>query len=83
MRRGIIILLLLFVCMHVAAQVKEKNGFVLKAASFKHYVDHFNTMEDENMRQAIPNDSAWVWMQKNIPLFECPQQDFEEIFYYR
>ncbi|WP_462251220.1 MGH1-like glycoside hydrolase domain-containing protein [Ferruginibacter sp.] len=40
-------------------------------------------MEDENIKQAIPNDSAWNWMQKNIPLFECPQQNFEEIFYYR
>jgi hypothetical protein len=40
-------------------------------------------MEDENIKQAIPNDSAWSWMQKNIPLFECPQQNFEEIFYYR
>jgi hypothetical protein len=65
--------------LHAAAQ----TGFVLKPASFKHYVDYFNKMEDENIKQAIPNDSAWNWMQKNIPLFECPQQNFEEIFYYR
>jgi hypothetical protein len=57
--------------------------FVLKTIAFKHYVDYFNKMEDENIKQAIPNDSAWQWMQKNIPLFECPQQNFEEIFYYR
>lgn len=56
---------------------------VLKPASFRHYVDYFNGMEDENIRQAIPNDSAWNWMQRNIPLFECPQQNFEEMFYYR
>ncbi len=46
-------------------------------------MDYFNGMEDENIVQAIPNDSAWQWMQKNIPLFECPQQNVEEIFYYR
>ena len=40
-------------------------------------------MEDENIRQAIPNDSSWNWMKRNIPLFECPQQNFEEMFYYR
>src|SRR6185503_8619251 len=40
-------------------------------------------MEDENIKQAIPNDSAWAWMKKNIPLFECPQQNFEEMFYFR
>lgn len=61
----------------------QKNGFVLQADHFKHYVDYFNGMEDENIKQAIPNDSAWQWMKKNIPLFECPQQNFEEIFYFR
>jgi hypothetical protein len=56
---------------------------LLKQSSFKHYVDYFNKMEDENIVQAIPNVQSWDWMQKNIPLFECPQQNFEEIFYYR
>jgi hypothetical protein len=69
---------------HVSvAQKGAKGPSVLKQSSFKHYVDYFNRMEDENIKQAIPNDSSWAWMQKNIPLFECPQQNFEEIFYYR
>lgn len=63
--------------------VQAQQGFVLKAEQFKHYVDYFNGMEDENIKQAFPNDSAWQWMKRNIPLFECPQQNFEEIFYYR
>lgn len=66
----------------VFPQAKKKPA-ILKASSFKHYVDYFNKMEDENIKQAISNDSSWDWMQKNIPLFECPQQNFEEIFYYR
>lgn len=65
------------------ASAQTGRGFVLQASSFKHYVDYFNNMEDENIKQAIPNDSAWGWMKNNIPLFECPQQNFEEIFYYR
>lgn len=65
------------------AQDKQVKPVVLKYASFKHYVDYFNKMEDENIKQAIPNDSAWNWMKQNIPLFECPQKNFEEIFYYR
>jgi hypothetical protein len=65
------------------AQAQQSKPAVLKYGSFKHYVDYFNTMEDENIRQAIPNDSAWWWMQQNIPLFECPQQNFEELFYFR
>ncbi|MBL0268702.1 MAG: glycoside hydrolase [Chitinophagaceae bacterium] len=61
----------------------QGRPMILKPESFRHYVDYFNKMEDENIKQAIPNDSAWVWMRKNIPLFECPQQNFEEMFYFR
>ena len=32
---------------------------------------------------AIPNAKAWEWMEQNIPLFDCPQQDFEQMYYYR
>lgn len=63
--------------------IAQTKPFVLKPKSFKHYVDYFNKMEDENIVQAIPNAQSWDWMQQNIPLFECPQQNFEEIFYYR
>lgn len=61
----------------------DKKGAILNFSDFKHYVDYFNRMEDENIAQAIPNDSAWDWMQQNIPLFECPQDNFEEMFYFR
>lgn len=55
----------------------------LQYDSFKHYVTCFNGMEDENIVQAIPNAEAWDWMKENIPLFECPQQNFEQMYYYR
>ncbi len=82
MKKRIVILLLIILPVVACTQVRNKP-MVLKYTSFKHYVDYFNKMEDENIKQAIPNDSAWQWMQRNIPLFECPQQNFEEIFYYR
>lgn len=79
-----IIAALLFCCLCVCSvHAQKKTALVLKADDFKHYVDYFNTMEDENIKQAIPNDSAWNWMKKNIPLFQCPQKNFEEIFYFR
>lgn len=74
--------LIFFICSNCFSQVITKP-FVLKVNQYKHYVDRFNTMEDENVKQAIPNDSAWDWMAQNIPLFECPQKNFEELFYYR
>jgi hypothetical protein len=82
MQKLITILFICIACNNCFSQLKPQLR-VLKAGSFKHYVEYFNKMEDENIKQAIPNDSAWNWMQKNIPLFECPQQNFEEIFYYR
>ena len=72
----------LILFLQVAAE-GQGRPMILKQDAFRHYVDYFNKMEDENIKQAIPNDSAWAWMKKNIPLFECPQQNFEEIFYYR
>jgi hypothetical protein len=59
------------------------NAAILNADDFKHYVDYFNRMEDENIVQAIPNAASWDWMKVNIPLFECPQQNFEEMYYFR
>jgi hypothetical protein len=56
---------------------------ILKVDDFRHYVDYFNRMEDENIAQTIPNSEAWEWMKSNIPLFECPQDNFEEMFYFR
>jgi hypothetical protein len=59
------------------------SAALLKADDFRHFVDYFNAMEDENIVQAIPNAQAWDWMKKNVPLFECPQKNFEEMYYYR
>lgn len=66
-----------------SGEKKSSVKTILKADDFKHYVDYFNRMEDENIVQAIPNSEAWNWMKTNIPLFECPQDNFEEMFYFR
>lgn len=69
--------------MSVISGEKSKSKSILKADDFRHYVEYFNRMEDENIVQAIPNAQAWEWMKSNIPLFECPQDNFEEMFYFR
>jgi len=76
-------LVILFVSLTGAFVQAQQKPLLLKAEQFRHYVDYFNKMEDENIVQAIPNAQSWDWMKKNIPLFECPQQNFEELFYYR
>lgn len=61
----------------------DATAAFLKYATFSHYADYFNNMEDVNIAQAIPNSEASAWMEQNIPLFECPQKNFEEMYYYR
>lgn len=61
----------------------DASAAVLRWSNFAHYADRFNRMEDENIAQAIPNAQAAEWMQENIPLFECPQENFEEMYYFR
>lgn len=56
---------------------------ILRYDNFAHYADYFNGMEDENVINAIPNAQSSQWMKDNIPLFECPDKDMEEMFYYR
>ena len=70
---------------NVKSSSKDADGSaaVLKYKDYSHYVDYFNGMEDENIAQAIPNAQASEWMKENIPLFDCPQKNFEEMFYYR
>ena len=56
---------------------------VLSADAFKHHVDYFNSMERETIVNFIPNAKSWDWMKGNVPLFECPDAGFEQIYYYR
>ncbi len=65
------------------AAALQAPTLVLKPEGFKHYVDTFNSMEDEPVVNAIPNARSWPWMQANVPLFECPDKTLEEIYFYR
>jgi hypothetical protein len=50
---------------------------------FQHYVDRFNGMENENVVNLIPNAQSWDWLKENVPAFECPDDDINEIYWYR
>lgn len=56
---------------------------VLDTDAFKHHVEFFNRMEPENIVNHIPNAESWVWMIQHVPFFECPDKDFEQIYYFR
>jgi len=56
---------------------------VLKASDYHHYIDSFNANDDELYRQAFTDKGAWQFLQANIPLFDCPDQQLEETYYFR
>lgn len=60
-----------------------EGPFVLKKESFKHYIDSFNAQDEELYPGYITNGAAWNFLKKNIPLFECPDTNLEEIYYFR
>lgn len=59
------------------------NLTVFNPSAFSNYVARFNSMEDENVTNLISNADSWSWLQKEIPLFECPDKEVEEIYYFR
>ena len=47
------------------------------------YIDRFNMQDKELYVQHISNGQAKEFLSGNIPLFECPDKNIEEIYYFR
>ncbi len=68
----------------------SQPNLFLNKSDFKHYIDkfnfqdtldlHFNAVEGTTM---ISNEDTWNFLEANIPFFECPDRDIEEVYYYR
>jgi hypothetical protein len=56
---------------------------VLNPSSFKHFVDAFNQDDTERNPLFISNADAWDFLKANIPLLDCPDQEINEIYYFR
>jgi hypothetical protein len=82
-RKPLSTLLVLLVCLPVASNLTAADLPVLKPAAFAHYVERFNAMEDENVTNFVANAGSWSWLRKNIPWFECPDREVEEMYYFR
>ncbi len=59
------------------------QGALLEPDSFRHYIEQFNRDDEELYVQYIPNGQAWSFLQDKIPLFECPDKDIEQAYYFR
>ena len=55
----------------------------LSSKKLVNYVNYFNSIDTETVKNFVTNDKAADWLLKNIPLFACPDTTIEKIYYYR
>lgn len=60
----------------------ESNAAILTTDALENHVARFNA-DDEELYANIPNKDALAFLKENIPLFECPDENFERTFYFR
>ncbi len=51
--------------------------------ALRRYVEQFNKDDQELYPQSIRNADAEKFLETNIPLFECPDKDIEQTYYFR
>ncbi len=74
---------LIFSLVLASAGYGEDGGtFVLSTAALRSYVERFNA-DDEELYANVPNRGALAFLEENIPLFDCPDRDFERTFCFR
>jgi len=67
----------------IRAASAPAGAAVLSTAPMGEYVEAFNAADSETIVNFVPNALAFDWMKVNVPLFECPQEQLERIYYYR
>lgn len=70
-------------CVGLQTTFASNPVHLLHPEKFTHYFDHFAAFDPQTVTNHIPNTQASAWLCQNIPLFECPDRDVEEIFYFR
>ncbi|HEY4324840.1 MAG TPA: glycosyl hydrolase family 65 protein [Mucilaginibacter sp.] len=61
---------------------QQKKSF-LTTTKLKSYVNYFNSIDTETVKNYITNAHSFDWLSANVPLFECPDSAIEKIYYYR
>jgi hypothetical protein len=61
----------------------ESAPAVLNSRIPQGYVEAFNRHDNELYSNAFPNAKAMEFLQGNIPLFDCPDEDIRRTYYFR
>jgi len=79
MKKGV---LLSIVFLFVFLSVCDSQNIIPQTV-LKNYVEKFNAEDDELFTTYITNSKSFEFLAANIPLFECPDKQMEEIYYFR
>ena len=63
--------------------VAQKGPQPALTARVKSYINYFNSLDTEAVKNYVPNAQSYDWLVKNIPMFECPDTTIERMYYYR
>ncbi len=66
-----------------SSQVSPGDTSILPATALHRYVETFNKHDHTSSGQAISNEDAARWLEENVPRFDCPDKDIEEIYHFR
>ena len=67
----------------LVAPASSATPVILKHELVARHVARFNAMEDEPIVNLVANAGAARWLETNIPRFECPDAEVEEIYFSR
>ena len=82
--RAVLAVAAVWVCLPAAvALCADSAPAVLDARILKGYVETFNRHDNELYSNAFPNAKALEFLQGNIPLFDCPDEDIRRTYYFR
>lgn len=56
---------------------------VLQSGAFRPLIESFNAADEELYKQEFPNVRAWEFLEKNIPLLDCPDPELQKTYYFR
>jgi hypothetical protein len=61
----------------------QSRKVFIERAEWEAYMDKFNRLDDELYVQNIPNSEAKAFLENKIPLFDCPDKQLVETYYFR
>jgi len=79
MKRKLIALLLVL----AGGKSMAQKAYVLGTDKLTDYVKYFNSIDDEAVKNYVPNANSAEWLSQNIPLFDCPDSAIQKVYYYR